>query len=412
MNNPDNSSSAATTPAPAKAKKNSGFFTRLCVVVIVLLLTAAAIAIAVPWGRYRAGHVVLGEATIKGTVTRIGARIDGRIKSIEVEPGQLIRKGDVLLRMEDRHFQAALDRARSELVCAEKDIETEKMAIEQLRRRLKLDIARADAVRRKAAGELEAEQSNLTRWESHYLRTTNLVAIGASPASDLERALGDRDRARGLVNAASAVAEAADSNHQKANNELEGLAVRESRLAVTEAQITVARTRVAAAEADMDAAIIRAPEDGRVLERLVETGGSAKVGEPILSLWTGRAWVEAWADERDLRKFQIGSPADISIDAWPDKNLVGRVESLGLMTDKQQQTGPVPTTLRSFVRQNAMIPVRIALEEDNSRLQLGLSVLVGIRKESGAETNGRPARQHAAPGVKTPAGLTKIEGGR
>lgn len=412
MNNQDNNSPAQASAPPAKAKANSGFLIRLCVVLVVLLITAAAVAIAVPWGRYRADHIVLGEATIRGTVTKIGARLDGRVKSIDAERGQFVRKGDVLLRMEDRHLQAALDRTRGELLSATKDLETEKMAIEQSRRRLKLEISRADAVRRKAAGELEAEQSNLTRWDAQYKRIAALVASGGAAASELDRALGDRDRSRGLVNAAAAVAEAAESNYQKANNELDGLLVRESRLAVLESQITVASTRVAAAEADMDAAIIRAPGDGRVLERLVESGGSAKVGEPILSLWTGHAWVEAWADERDLRKIQIGSLADISIDAWPDKHLTGRVESFGLMTDKQQQTSPVPTTLRSFVRQSAMVPVRIALEEDDSKLQLGLSVLVGIRKESEAPASGRPALQAADPSRSSPTGLTKIQGGQ
>jgi membrane fusion protein (multidrug efflux system) len=404
MNNQDNNSPATASPAPAKAKGNSGFLVRLCVVLVVLLITAAAVAIAVPWGRYRAAHIVLGEASIKGTVTKIGARLDGRVKSIDAERGQFVRKGEVILRM--------VDRARSELLCATKDLETEKMAIEQSRRRLKLEIGRADAVRRKAAGELEAEQSNLTRWEVAYKRTAGLITNGAAAASELDRALGDRDRARGLVSAAGAVAEAAESNYQKANNELEGLQVRESRLAVLDSQITVASTRVAAAEADMDAAIIRAPEDGRVLERLIESGGSAKVGEPILSLWTGRAWVEAWADERDLHKIQVGNYADISIDAWPDKRLTGRVESFGLMTDKQQQTSPVPTTLRSFVRQSAMVPVRIALEEDNSKLQLGLSVLVGIRREAETPNDAAPALQAADPAKQTPSGLTRVQAGQ
>ena len=282
------------------------------------------------------------------------------------------------------------------------------MAIEQSRRRLQLEITRADAVRRKVAGELEAEQSNLTRWDAQYKRTAALVTSGGAAASELDRALGDRDRSRGLVNAAGAVAEGAESNYQKATNELDGLQVREARLEVLEAQITVARTRVAAAEADVDAALLRAPEDGRVLERLIEPGGSAKVGEPILALWTGRAWVEAWADERDLRRIPIGSRADLSIDAWPHQHLSGRVESFGLMTDKQQQTGPVPTTLRSFLRQNAMIPVRIALEEHHPKLQLGLSVLVGIRKEAGTPAGADPA----APAKKPAVGLTKIEGGK
>src|SRR5207244_10020472 len=63
-------------------------------------------------------------------------------------------------------------------------------------------------------------------------------------------------------------------------NELDGLSVRQARLSVLESHIAIARAGVAAAEADMDASVIRASEDGRVLERMVEVGGSARVGEP------------------------------------------------------------------------------------------------------------------------------------
>jgi hypothetical protein len=51
---------------------------------------------------------------------------------------------------------------------------------------------------------------------------------------------------------------------------------------------------------------------------------------------------------------------------------------------------PVPATLHAFVRQSAMVPVRIALEEDNADLQLGISAIVGIKRESGGLPNGSP----------------------
>ena len=176
--------------------------------------------------------------------------------------------------------------------------------------------------------------------------------------------------------------ESAEFNHDKAVNELDGLQVRENHLGVLDAQIAIARAQVATAEADLDATVITAPEDGRVIERIVNVGGSAKVGEPIISLWIGKAWVEAWADERDLHKIQPGSQVDISFDAVPSRRLAGHVESIGLVTDKQLQPAVVPSTLHAFVRQSAMVPIRIALEDENPPVQLGLSVLVGIRKGS------------------------------
>ncbi len=408
MNKPDPKSASTAEPS-AKSGKSGGLFIRLLVVLVIVLATAAAVAIAVPWGRYRYDHIVLSEATVKGTVAKIGVRLEGRIKSVEVEIGQRVAKGDVLLRMEDRHLEATRERARGELLSASKDLESEKLGIAQLRRRLNIDVERANAVRKKEAGELAAVRSNLEKAEKQHKRFTELLASGSASASEMDKIIGDRDRAQGMVNAAIAATEAVEANYQRAINELEGLQVREFRLAVLESQIEVARTKVTSAEVDLDAAVIRAPEDGRVLERIIEAGGSAKVGEPLISLWIGRAWVEAWADERDLRKMRVGSPVDISIDASPDHRLLGRVESFGLMTDKQRQPTPVPTTLRSFVRQNAMVPVRIALDEDNDKLQLGLSVMVGIKKESETSDARRSSPEPLAPGT-APLGLTRVQG--
>ena len=355
---------------------------RIVVVCLVILITLAAIAIAVPWAHYRFKNIVLREAEVRGAVTKLGARIDGRITSVEVEPGQRVVKGQVLLRMEDTHLLAALDHARGELQAATRELESEKMGIEQNRRRLTIEIERVKGALRKAQGDLEAQQSSLTKLEKQFDRISSLVKTGAAAPAELDKATGDRDKALAQLSSATGQLEAATSNKEKAENELEGLKVRENHLGVLDAQILIARSKVATAEADLEASVVKAPVDGRVLERIVNIGGSAKVGEPMISLWIGKAWVEAWADERDLHKIQPGNPVDISFDATPSRALAGHVESIGLVTDKQLQPALVPTTLHAFMRQSAMVPIRIALDDENPPVQLGLSVLVGIRKSS------------------------------
>ena len=379
--NQTNKSTSISDPPPCR-ERSAGVPTRITVIVMVILFTVAALAVGIPWCFYRCQHVVLGEATIKGVVTKVGARIEGRIKSIEVQAGHRVSKGQILLRLEDSHLVAALERARAELESATKELESEKMGIEQTGRRLSLELQRVNGVRKKATGELEATKGTLVSLQKQFDRVATLLKSGAAATSEMDRMTGDRDKAQGLLDAASGVLESAEFNYQKAMNELDGLSVRQARLSVLESHIAIARAGVAAAEADMDASVVRAPEDGRVLERIVEVGGSEHVGEPIISLWIGRPWVEAWVDERDLRKFRIGSPADISLDASAKGKLSGKVEAIGLVTDKELQPAPVPATLHAFIRQNAMVPVRIALEADNSGVQLGLSAVVGIQKDS------------------------------
>src|SRR5262245_3601087 len=101
-------STPTNNPAPAspgaKGPKQSPF-TRIVVVCIVLGLTIAAGLIGVPWAKYRFNNVVLREASVRGVITRVGARIDGRVRDVGVEIGQSVSKGQVLLRMEDSHLQ-------------------------------------------------------------------------------------------------------------------------------------------------------------------------------------------------------------------------------------------------------------------------------------------------------------------
>ncbi len=194
----------ATSPGSSMERRRTRrWATRLIVVLVVSLLTVGALAIAIPWVSYRFDHVVLSEAAVKGTVTKIGGRIEGRIKSIEVEPGQRIAKGEVLLRLEDRHLQAALDRARAEEQSATKELQSEKMGIEQTRRRLTWEIDRLNGMRKKAVGELDAQKSSLEKLQKGYERIVTLLKTGAAASIEMDRITGDRDRAQGLVGAAT-----------------------------------------------------------------------------------------------------------------------------------------------------------------------------------------------------------------
>ena len=218
-----NDKPAAAPQAAASPKKTGSVVTRIIVTAIVVLVSLAAIGISIPWVAYRCRNVVVGEAVIKGTVASIGTRIEGRIKSIEAEIGQHVSEGQVLIRFDDSHFKAELDRAQAQLKSVTSDLESEKLAIDQARRRLTIEISRVDGMRKVADGTIKAEQSNLQKFEETYTWTVKLLADGAASKSDLTRATGDRDRAMALLEAAKGNLEIAQSTYEKAMVELEGL---------------------------------------------------------------------------------------------------------------------------------------------------------------------------------------------
>ena len=150
---------STTTNAQPKTKAP---VTRTVVICLVLILTLAAVAIAIPWANYRYKNIVLREASVRGAVTKLGARIDGRIKSIDVVPGQNVTKGQILLRMEDSHLRAALERARGDLKSAKLELENEKLSIAQARRRLTFEIDRSKLAIKKATSGVAAHAAGAT----------------------------------------------------------------------------------------------------------------------------------------------------------------------------------------------------------------------------------------------------------
>jgi len=352
---------------------------RSLVVAAVVIVTCATIVIGFLWGVYRWQHTVVRNASVKGRVYKVGARIDSQVRSVEVQPGQRVVKDQLLVRLVDDHFQAAARQAEAELQAVLKRAEVEKLAIEQERRRLTLEVERCESVGRALTSEVKAAKSERDKWQIERERVAALLDSGVAAISELDNASTQRDSAAAKVEVAQGNLAAAESNCRLARVQVEGLKVREAGLQVLAAEAELARQRVALCEADVAATLIRAPGEGWVVDRIVEPGGSAKVGEPMMSLWLGAPWVEAWVDEKKLAQIKIGSPVDVTLTAFPGRKLRGQVESIGVLADKELQVAPVPAALHSFFLDNAMVPVRIAVPDPQVRLQPGLSATVGIR---------------------------------
>src|SRR5262249_38908781 len=152
--------------------------------------------------------------------------------------------------------------------------------------------------------------------------------------SEMDQRTATLKTAQAAVGTAKARRDSAEIARQNAVVLLEAISSRVARLKVLEAQVDVFRSVLEAAEADLDATYIRAPEDGCVVRRIVESGGSVRLGYPIIAVrLSGRVWIEAWVDEAKLADVRVGSPAEISLGAIPEGLLKGRVESIGALTN-------------------------------------------------------------------------------
>ncbi len=344
----------------------------------------AALALFVPivlWVSYRVTHVISRNAQVKGYITNVGAQLDGVVTSVEVENGQRVRAGQILARFEDHQLQANLQRAQSRLTKATRELEVERLAIQQERRRLSGRVTEARARADAAKSQVDAARSQADDASAKLALRKTLAKDGMIPPEELRGAETTRRTADAVARTAQADQAAADATQQLAVVEADGLSVRVRHLDVLEAEIDGLRAELSFAEADLRAAVIRAPGDGWVVRRIAEAGASVVVGQPIAALWLGNEiWVEAWIDEDDLASVTAGNRARVTVKPYPQRVFKGSVESVGVSTDYELPDAAVPQPRNSRMRAAPVVCVRIRLERADG-LFPGLSAVVGIQRK-------------------------------
>jgi multidrug resistance efflux pump len=344
----------------------------------VFLLIATPIAM---WMHYESDYVMSRNAMVRGQLAEIGARLEGVVTRVEVDTGQRVTQGQVLARMEDRHFRAASQQAQAELDGLRRELDVERSSILHEERRLRNELDESEANLSAAAAHVDAARSRADDARGAWLARKGLLPTGAVSKESVRDALAKSRTANAMTRAAQAEFAAARASAARARLEADAVAIRKQRIGVLEASVRRAEAQLAAAQANLASAVIRAPGDGAVVRRIVEPGGSVQVGTPILSLWLGDdVWVEAWLDEDDISEVKIGSAARVTLPTFPDQEFVGTVEKIGLTTDFEMPTSAVPQPRFVRMRGAPVVGVGIRLQKPPAELLPGLSAVVGIRK--------------------------------
>jgi len=335
------------------------------------------------WANYRSTHVLSRDAVVRSHIADVGARLDGVVKSVEVDAGDRVQAGQVVARLEDSAYAARLAQTRSQLEKASRELEVERLAIDNERQRLASSLKGVSAELLAARAAVRAAESRAEEAQRQVELQQSLVSRGLVPAERARTAETELRTAQALAAEARAQASAASAGEDLARVESRGLGVREKRVTVLESEVATLRAKVAMAEANLEATIIRAPDSGAVVRRIVQPGGSISVGQPIISLWVGGdIWVEAWVDEDDLADVSVGSVATVTFKSYPDREFSGVVESLGVSTDVELPNSEVPQPRSERMRAAPLISVRIRLDDPATDLFPGLSAVVGIRKKA------------------------------
>ncbi|MDB5401382.1 MAG: hemolysin, partial [Rhodopila sp.] len=301
------------------------------------------------------------DAYVGGDISVIAPKVSGFIAEVAVIDNQPVHQGDLLIRLDDRDYRAAV--AKGEAVVAGQQAT---LANLDATRRLQ------DAVIRQAQAGIASADAGTVRARDDRARFETLSKTAAASVQSFQKADADFKQAVAGGDKARAALDAA-----------------QQQLAVIDTQKQQTRAALDAAVVDRDTARLnlgytelRAPFDGVVGNRSARVGAFAGVGSQLIAIVPARGlWVDANFKENQLAKMQAGEAATIYADVLPDVTFRGHVASLSPATGAQFSVLPPENATGNFTKIVQRVPVRILLDGDASvlgRLRPGLSVTAGV----------------------------------
>jgi len=384
-------------------------------VLIVVVLVVAGYYLR----KYFNTYETTDDAQVDGHINAVSARISGYVAEVLAEDEKFVKAGDVLVRIDPKDYEVALDKAKADLADAEAALESSRIDVpithtntsSQLKtansNRADVVAALGGAERQLAAAQarLETARAQVREAEANLIKAsddarryqllvdkdeiprqqydTAVSAKNAAQATLDARTAGVREAEQNIVVAQSAVEQAktrisqADASIESAMTAPQQVAVSESRAKSALAQVAQRRALVEQAQLNLSYCAVVAPVTGIVGKKTVELGENLSPGQQLMAVVPlDDVWIIANFKETQLSRMNPGQRVKFSVDAY-DKEYTGRVEAIGGASGSRFSLLPPENATGNYVKVVQRVPVRINVDpgqNNDHRLRPGLSV--------------------------------------
>jgi membrane fusion protein (multidrug efflux system) len=387
--------------------------------ILLVLLVVLAVGMVELWGYYSIREST-DDAQIDGHIDPISARVGGTIIEVNVNDNQVVKAGTVLVRIDPKDYQVALDRvvadaaaAGATAAAAESGVPiTETMTASRVDTAdagvlaavagvagahkevgaAEAQLGSAQARQRESEARSQLAQQNLARMKQLVARdeisqqqfdvTTSDAQVATAAVDSARAAVAQAEQAVAVAQSHVAQAEAAQAQAQAS---VQAARVRPQQIATSRAEAGSASAKfkqnqaaVAQAQLNLGYTVVRAPVDGVVSRKSVELGQVIQAGQPLLALVELEdVWVTANVKETQLNRMRVGQPAIIKVDAFGGREYNGHVDSIAAATGARFSLLPPENATGNYVKVVQRLPVKIVLEkgQDPQRLlRPGMSV--------------------------------------
>ena len=364
------------------------------------------------------------DAQVDGHITQISSKVYGRVADVLVDDNQQVKAGQILVKLDPRDYQAALDQAKAQLALAESDARS--AGIDVPRTQLstqsgtssadaQLAGAKADLVRAEtsfdeaktadlawAQANVEKSKANAALAEADLGRYTPLLAKGEISKQQFDAAKANADAtasslkadqeklaqahrsieiAKAQLDAAKARVLQAQAGIVAAKADTKQVLIRQADAQGKIAKVEQARAAVAAAELNLEYATVVAPVDGVATHKQVEVGQIVQQGQGLMVVVPlHNVWVTANFKETQLRNMKPGQKAEVKVDTY-GKTFSGHVDSIAGATGAVLSLLPPENATGNYVKVVQRVPVKIVLDpipQEKAILRPGMNVVATV----------------------------------
>lgn len=282
--------------------------------------------------QYRLARVERGPLTAAVSATgnlnavvtvQVGSQVSGQIKELLADFNSVVRKGQVIARIDPESFLAKVNQARAEVEAARATVLNQQAQVEKAR----ADVENARAALAEARAQTARAQVALLDARRDLERKDELFRRELISRSERDTAQATHDSAVAALEAARAKEQSTAAAVGAAEAQLR---VAEAQLASAQAQVRQKEAALRQAEVDLEHTTIRAPVDGVVVSRQVDVGQTVAASLQAPTLFTiaqdlTRMQVDTSVDEADIGRVRLDGPAVFTVDAFPGETFRGRV---------------------------------------------------------------------------------------
>jgi membrane fusion protein (multidrug efflux system) len=315
---------------------------------LVLALTAGIAAAAdLGYGYLTTGRYLqtTDDAYVKADSTIVAPKVSGYIADVAVSDNQPVKAGELLARIDDRDFRAALDQAHADVAAAA-------AAVSNLDAQIELQ----QPIIEQQAAEVTAAEANLQFAQQERTRYDDLMKTGAGTVQRAQQT--------------DAALRASDAQLQQGKAALiaarKKLEVLDTQRAQAVAQHAHAQAVEHQAALNLSYTQITAPVDGTVGARSLRVGQYVQAGTQLMAVVPLDAvYVVANYKETQLTHVRNGQPVELVVDSFPGRKLRGHVDSLSPASGLEFALLPPDNATGNFTKIVQRVPVKIVLDDQS-----------------------------------------------